>query len=156
MIRWPEKYRPERTAVRVHNEIEMGVPPERVWAWLVRADIWSTWFSRAKDARIQGGGGDRQFGSVFLWKTSGVNIKSRVEEFVSYERLSWWAHAVGIDAYHVWLIERTPSGCRVTTEENQNGWLARLSHATRPSSMNRLHEAWLRGLLERAKVGLPP
>lgn len=156
MIKWPEKYSPERTAVHVHNELEMSVPPERVWAWLIRADIWPTWFPRAKAVRIQGGGRDLQPGSAFRWRISGVSLRSTVDEFVPYERLSWSAHATGIDAYHVWLIERTQSGCRVVTEENQNGWLARLSQATRPQSMYQLHEAWLNGLLERSKVGLPP
>lgn len=156
MIRWPEKYAPERTAVHVHNELEMDVPQERVWAWLIRADIWPTWFSRASEVRIQGGEKGLQAGSVFQWRTSGVNIQSKVEEFVPGERLSWSAHAMGIDAYHAWLVERTPSGCRVVTEENQNGWLARLSHAIRPNSMSRLHQAWLEGLLETAKAGLPP
>jgi uncharacterized protein YndB with AHSA1/START domain len=156
MLNWPEKYSPQRTAVHVRNELEMGVPPERVWAWLIRADIWPSWFSRVSNVTIQGGGRELQAGSVFRWKTSGVNLLSRVEEFVPWERLTWSAHAVGIDAYHAWLIEKTPSGCRVVTAENQNGWLARLGHAARPHSMNRLHQGWLEGLLERARVGFPP
>jgi len=156
MIRWPEKYGPERTAVHVHNELDIGAPPERVWAWLIRADLWPTWFSRAKDVRILGGGKELQAGSEFRWKTSGAKLRSKVDEFVPCERLSWNAHAMGIDAYHAWLIERTPSGCRVVTEENQNGWLARLSNAIRPSHMGRLHQAWLESLQEMAKAGLPP
>ena len=156
MLSWPEKYTPKKTAVHIHNELEMDSPPERVWAWLSLADVWPTWFSGARDVRIQGGGRELQAGSVFRWRTSGVNILSTVEEFVPCERLAWSAHAMGIDAYHAWLIERTTSGCRVVTEENQNGWLARLGHAARPNSMNRLHQAWLEGLRERAQSGLPP
>jgi len=156
MIEWPEEYSPERTAVHVHNELEMPVPPERVWAWLVRADIWPTWFQKVQNVAVRGGGRELQQGSVFSWRTSGVSLESKVEEFVPCERLSWSARGMGIDAFHVWLIEKTPTGCHVVTDENQKGWLARLSSVTRPNNMSRFHQAWLQGLLEKAKAGLPP
>ena len=156
MIRWPEKYSPERTAVHVHNELEMPVPPEPVWSWLVRADLWSTWYSNAQDVMIEGGGHELTLGTVFTWKTFGARLGSRVEEFVPFERVAWSARGTGIDVYHAWLIERTPSGCYVVTEENQNGFLARLSGTLRPGNMERYHQVWLQNLLVKAKQGYPP
>jgi len=155
MIEWPEKYRPEKTAVHVHNELEMPAPPEAVWAWLVRADLWPTWYSNSKDVKIEGGR-ELQAGSVFHWKTFGVSLDSRVEEFVQNERLAWSARAMGINAYHAWLIERSPSGCHVITEENQNGWVARLNASLRPDQTSRYHQFWLEMLREKAKGGPPP
>ena len=94
-------------------------------------------------------------GSTFRWKTFGVTLDSRVEEFVPFERLTWSARAMGIDAYHAWLIEATPAGCHVKTEETQNGWLATLNSALRPNHMRQKHQAWLEGLLSRARTGPP-
>jgi len=97
-----------------------------------------------------------QAGSVFHWKTFGVSLDSRVEEFVQNERLAWSARAMGINAYHAWLIERSPSGCHVITEENQNGWVARLNASLRPDQTSRYHQFWLEMLREKAKGGPPP
>ena len=85
-----------------------------------------------------------------------MTLDSIVEEFVPCERLGWAARSTGIDAYHAWLIERLPSGCRVTSEETQKGWVARLNNAFRPKSVARIHQTWLDRLLEKARSGPPP
>ena len=156
MINWPENRAPGRTRVHVRNELDMDVGQEVVWAWLVRAPLWPTWYSNSADVTIEGGGSDLRAGSEFRWKTFGVTLESKVLEFVPFERLAWSARATGIDAYHAWLIEPTPGGCHVRTEETQNGWLATLNRATRPNNMRTKHQVWLEGLLARAHTGLPP
>lgn len=155
MIRWPDKYKPEETAVHARTELEMPVSPEAVWPWLVRAELWPTWYPEFADVVIDGGGPDLKPGSRFRWKTFGVNLNSKVEEFVELERIAWSARATGIDAYHAWLIERRPAGCHVLTEENQNGWAARLNNALRPRFMGRMQRVWLERLADKAK-GCPP
>jgi hypothetical protein len=156
LIRWPERYSPERTSVHAHNELDMPVAPESVWPWLVRADLWPTWYSNSKDVAIEGGGHELRLGTRFRWKTFGASLQSTVEEFVLFERLAWSARTTGINVYHAWLIERVPSGCHVVTEENQNGFLARLSDSLRPRNMERYHQVWLENLLARAESGPPP
>ena len=155
MIARPENYRPDRAVVHVSNEIEVPAPAEVVWAWLVRAKLWPTWYPNSQNVMVEGGGADLGPGSRFRWKTFGVTLSSRVEEFVPPERLAWSARAAGVAAYHVWLIERRPTGCHVLTEESQNGLLARLSNALRPNNMSRYHQVWLEQLLEKAKTGPP-
>ncbi len=155
MIRWPERYRPERTAVHVGTELLMPVPPEAVWPWLVRAELWPTWCPDFEDVVIEGGEPDLKLGSKFRWKAFGVTLDSKVEEFVPFERVAWSARARGIDAYHAWLVERLQSGCRALTEETQNGWAARLSHALRPRFMGQMQRVWLERLLAKAKGGPP-
>lgn len=155
MIRWPDGYKPEQTAVHARTELEMPVPPEAVWPWLVRAELWPTWCPDFSDVAIEGGGPDLKAGSRFRWRTFGVTLASKVEEFVELERIAWSARAAGIDAYHAWLIERRPAGCRVLTEENQNGFVARLNNGLRPKFMPRMQRVWLERLLERAKGGPP-
>lgn len=155
MIRWPDRYKPEATAVHARTELEFPVPPEAVWAWLVRADLWPTWYPDFQKVAIEGGGPYLRPGVRFHWRAFGVGLHSRVEEFVEPERIAWSARALGVDAYHAWLIERRPSGCLVITEENQNGWVARLNSSLRPKFMAGMQRTLLERLLERAK-GPPP
>ena len=156
MIRWPENYSPDRTKVHVRNQLEMPVPSEAVWAWLIRAELWPTWYNNSRQVVIEGRAHDLGPGLSFKWTTFGVKLESKVEEFVPGERLAWSAHATGIDAYHAWLIEKRPSGCYVITEENQNGWLATLSNTLRPQNMGKQHQNWLENLQRKAAEGPPP
>ena len=89
-----------------------------------------------QNVTIEGGGSDLMAGSRFRWKTFGVTLDSKVEEFVPPERLAWSAHSTGIDVYHAWLIQKRPSGCHVLTEESQNGLMARLSSMIEADNMS--------------------
>lgn len=140
----------------MRNELDMPVSPEAVWAWLVRAQLWPTWYPNSRDVVVEGGGPDLKAGSKFRWKTFGVTLDSVVEEFVPPERIAWSARAMGVDAYHAWLVERRPSGCHVLTEETQNGLLASISNAVRPNNMSKHHQVWLENLLAKARGGPPP
>jgi len=130
----------------------MPLPPEKVWPWLVRASQWAECCPGISWVRIEGGGTDLEPGAKFRWRISAATLDSEVKEFAEPERLAWSARATGIDAYHAWLIERRPDGCRVLTEETQNGWVARLNNLLRPNSVGEIHDAWLRGLLAKARA----
>jgi hypothetical protein len=122
LIRWPDRYKPEATAVHARTELEMAASPEAVWPWLIRAELWPTWYPDFADVIIEGEGPDLKAGSRFRWKTFGVRLNSRVEEFVEFERIAWSARSTGIDAYHAWLIEKKPSGCHVLRRRRRTGW----------------------------------
>jgi hypothetical protein len=126
----------------------MPVSPEAVWPWLVRAQLWPTWYPNSENVVIEGGGPDLKVDTKFRWKTFGVTLDSAVAEFVPFERLAWSAKSTGVDAYHAWLIARKPEGCHVLTEETQNGLLASLSNALRPGNMSKFHQVWLENLLQ--------
>jgi hypothetical protein len=155
-IRWPEAFEPSRCPVHVVNEATMPARPEDAWAWLVRAASWPSWYPNAKRVVFERGTPpDLAPGTVFRWSTFGVRITSRVVEFEPPDRLAWDAKGVGLLAYHAWLIEPTPGGCRVLTEETQLGRLARLGARLMPDRMHRFHQIWLERLAERAATGRP-
>lgn len=154
-IRWPARFRPDRAPVHVRNEIEVEAPPERVWAWLVRATRWPEYYPNASHVRVEGGGPDLRAESRFRWRTFGVSLRSQVEEFEPVERLAWSARGMGVDVYHAWLLSLRASGCHVLTEESQYGALARLDHTLRPRRMGRWHQLWLEKLRDRAVAGPP-
>ena len=155
-INWPEAYRPDNTSVHVRNELLIEAPAERVWAWLVRATLWPSWYENAKDVVIEGGAPDLSPGARFSWKTFGLSIDSVVEEFVPQERIGWTGIGLGMDVYHGWLIERRDGGSYVLTEENQNGLAARTQSVLMPNRMHKHHQIWLESLRSKAQEGMPP
>lgn len=157
VIEWPDRYAPANAPVHVRNELAMSAPLERVWAWLIRAPLWPDWYENSAKVRfLDGSGPDLAEGARFRWRTFGVTIDSRVLEFVPRQRLGWDAHALGIDAYHAWLLRETPQGCHVVTEETQHGSLPRLGKIFLPNRMSRYHQIWLERLEARARTGFPP
>jgi uncharacterized protein YndB with AHSA1/START domain len=154
MIRWPESFEPARCPIHVRNELAISASPEAVWARLIRAQVWPSWYPNARRVRfLQGPPPDLALGTRFRWRTFGISIESTVEEFVPNERLAWNAVGMGVRAYHAWLIEPRPGGCWVLTEETQRGWLARLSAALMPGRMHRFHQIWLERLAKVAAGG---
>ncbi|MGD0611275.1 MAG: SRPBCC family protein [Anaerolineales bacterium] len=156
-VLWPDRYEPRNCPVHVRNDLEMGAPQDHVWAWLVRATLWPTWYVNSANVQIlEGGDPDLEKGTRFRWVTFGVKITSEVLEYVPGERIAYDAHAFGIDAYHAWLLLPTPKGCYVLTEETQHGWLVRFSNLFMPNRMHKFHQIWLEGLESKARSGLPP
>jgi uncharacterized protein YndB with AHSA1/START domain len=156
-IRFPAKYEPWRARVYVSNELVMTAPCERVWAWLVRADLWPSWYPNADNVQIENPtkSSELALGTHFRWKTFGITLDSVVEELVPAERIAWTARSFGVDAYHAWLLEPASGGCRVLTQETQHGWLAALSHFVMPNRMHINHQLWLERLQEISAGGSP-
>jgi hypothetical protein len=151
-INWPDKYHPSRTGVHVTNSLAVDVNAEVLWAWMIRAELWPTWYPNSSNVVfLNTPGPDLALGTRFRWKTFGVTIESEVQEFIPYERLAWNAVGTGVDAYHAWLFE--PGN--VLTEETQKGFLARLSSLAMPTRMHKYHQIWLEKLRDKATNGLP-
>lgn len=156
-VHWPDRYQPNNCPVHVRNELDMAASQEQVWAWLIRAALWPTWYHNSANVKfLDGTEPDLQKGSRFRWKTFGVTITSTALEYVPGERIAWNAHAFGLDVYHAWVLQPSTKGCHVLTEESQHGWLARLSNFFLPNQMYKNHQLWLEGLEKKASAGLPP
>lgn len=157
-ILWPARYAPDHVPVHVRNERFIPAPPELVWAWLIRAPLWPTWYANSHHVRSVDGTSmdDLALGSQFRWETFSVAIKSRVMEFVPNERIAWDAKGFGVDAYHAWLLRPEAEGCHVLTEESQHGLGARLMHFLFPHRMYDGHDLWLRSLEIKCRSGRPP
>lgn len=156
-IIWPAYYQPSVCPIHVRNEIDIAAPADKVWAWLIRAQLWPTWYVNAANVRmVNGTTPDLALGTIFRWKTFGVSIESTVQEFVPGERIAWNGKAFGLDVYHAWLIQKTATGCHVLTEETQHGFMVRLGKLLMPNRMSKFHQIWLEGLRDNALRGLPP
>lgn len=155
-IRWPTKFEPARAAVHVRNELAMTAPAVAVWAALIGAADWPSFYANASGVVIEGAGRDLFEGARFTWTTFGVHLDSVVEEFAPPERIAWSAKTFGVLAYHAWLITPTPTGCHVLTEETQHGVLARAGKLLFPSRMSDWHQRWLKGLAAASSAKVQP
>src|SRR5580692_12054933 len=55
LIHWPKGLEPRNVDVFVHNEGWIDAPPRVVWANLIDAAQWPSWYANAADVRIDGG-----------------------------------------------------------------------------------------------------
>ncbi len=151
-IIWPVRSEPSNSPVFVHNEIDVEASPEKVWFWLTNLTSWPDWYFNSSNIQILNQQSDRLLaGTKFKWKTFGFKVESEIQEYVPNTRLAWDAKAMGIFAYHAWLIIPTATGCKVITEETQHGLICRLGKIFMPNKMFRYHTIWLEKLKEKAE-----
>ena len=67
-------------------------------------------------------------GSRFVWSAGPGTITSVLRSVVHARELGWTGSTMGVHAVHVWRIEPTQRGSRVTTEESWSGWSIRFMH----------------------------
>ena len=157
-IQWPEQYAPAKSSVFVSNEITIAATPEAIWPWLLRAELWPSWYPNSADIHfLSHTGPDLRDRTRFRWKTFGLKVTSKVREFEPTRRLGWDARGIGLSAYHAWLLTPLPGGkTHVLTQETQTGWLARLGNRLFPTRMATQHALWLENLSRQAQSGGVP
>jgi hypothetical protein len=134
-IHWPDGYSPVDADLFAHNRITVDRSVEEVWAVLVAARDWPTWYSNATDVAIQDGADQLSSGSVFDWTTFGLEVSSTVAEFVHAQRIGWYGTSEGLRAYHTWLLVPEGAGTYVVMEEVGFGPAAEQLAASNPGHM---------------------
>lgn len=104
-------------------EIEIGADRTTVWSRLADLASWPQWNASVKRMSLDG---PVAVGTVFHWTAGGIPIRSRLEVVEKGALLGWTGQSPGIRARHVWRIDETPGGTRVTTEESFDGVLSTL------------------------------
>jgi len=154
-MKWPSGFEPENSSVYARNEIAIAAPAERVWRWLIRAARWPDWYSNSGRVKfLSGTAPDLAPGTEFRWKTFGAIVRSKVLVFEPPHELGWDARGV-LRAYHGWLIEPATNGCRVVTEECQNGIVPALAWWYLRPMLLRGHQNWVESLRRVAEGGEP-
>jgi hypothetical protein len=103
-IRWPDGFDPAHADLFAHNAVVINAPAKSVWAKLIAAAAWPTWYSNARDVVMSDPSGQLGKDVTFDWTTFGLEIASKVAEFAPYERLSWYGNGNQLRAYHTWLL----------------------------------------------------
>ncbi|MEM1032091.1 MAG: SRPBCC domain-containing protein [Myxococcota bacterium] len=151
-VRWPAEYTPEESSFFVHNAIRVRAPAEDVWAELIEAEAWPTWYEGAKNVVVEGRGRRLERDAIFTWTTMDLDFVSTIREFEPPYRLAWESEKSIIQGYHAWLIIPTDDGCIVITDEAQKGFLTFFEKIFVPNKLRELHDVWLAHLKERAEA----
>jgi uncharacterized protein YndB with AHSA1/START domain len=151
-INWPADYEPSKSKFYVHNEIEISASPNKVWTVLIDALQWESWYVGAKNVSFSNPSDSVLHAyAVFNWETMGLRFESAVKEFEPNNRLAWESKKKSIQGYHVWLIIPTEKGCKVITDESQNGWLTFFEKTFQGKKLSKLHDVWLAELKKKAE-----
>jgi uncharacterized protein YndB with AHSA1/START domain len=151
-IHWPDGFHPEQADLFAHNEIVIHASCERVFANIVDAAVWPSWYLNSHNVKLLNSpDGKLREGAQFSWDTFGVHIESQVHEFAPNSRIGWFGNGTGMNAYHTFLLIRTGEGCHVVTEEVVKGPGAVEFRQKQPSAMHEGHDLWLRTLKQRSE-----
>src|SRR5271155_3846062 len=103
-IHWPDGYDPGHADLFAHNTIVIDALAETIWAKLIAAVAWPTWYSNASDVVVNHPSGVLGDGVTFDWTTFGLKIASTVAEYVPHTRIGWDGTGGQLLAYPTWLL----------------------------------------------------
>ena len=157
VINWPDGHRPEESAFHAVNELQIAADPEVVWAWLIRPDLWPSYYSNARFIKhLEGAWPKLELGSRFRWFSFGAFVTSQVVVYEPGQRIDWDAKVLGGRGYHGWVLNGHEGGTFVRTEETQKGPGIQVVKPVLRPMMVRFHQRWLEGLSRVASEGPPP
>lgn len=144
-IHWPQGFDPSKADLFSHNSLLIHASCEKIWSHIVDATTWPSWYPNSKNVQITGGASKLDSGTVFRWQTFGIDLESRVNEFVPYTRIGWYGYAPGTEPtfYHTWYLKPQSAACMVITDEVGKGDDAKKLRQTDEGLMHRGHDLWL-------------
>jgi hypothetical protein len=151
LIHWPKGLEPRNVDVFVHNEGWIDAPLKVVWANLIDAAQWPSWYANAADVHIDGGQAKLAKGVSFHWTTFGFPIVSTVDVFDPGREIGWSVDSPGFRVHHAWLLIPERGGTRVITEEAQKGAAAIKFRLEQPNAMYDGHDWWMSALKARSE-----
>lgn len=134
--------------VITRDQIVVDAPVEQVWEVQTDVQAWPLWQSDVEHVEADG---PIAPGSVFRWRTSGLDITSTVVDVEPLRRLEWGGPANGITAVHVWTFEPTDAGVLVSTEESWEGEPIEAAVQPMQDALDASLAQWLANLKARAE-----
>ena len=126
--------------VIVEKGVEFDAPPDAVWDVLADVDSWPEWNPDVKSASLAG---EFAEGSRFKWKSGPSTITSTIERADRPAIAGWTGTTLGARATHVWELEPTDRGTRVTTRESMSGVVPRLFSGSMRRKLETSLDTWL-------------
>ncbi len=149
-MNWPTYFEPSASPIFVHNEIEINATPEKVWAILVDAKEWKSWYNGAGDVEAMDVA-KLETNTKFSWRNLKMNVLSEVQQYEPNKLLAYTVKAKGVDTYHVWAIVPTPTGCKIITQETQHGFKCKMGKIFKPKQIIEAHQRGIEGLKKLAE-----
>jgi hypothetical protein len=94
-----------------------------IWKLMSEVNRWPEWNKAISFARLEG-----VFvkGTPFRW-TSGVNIRSTLEDVIINKRIVWSTKSVGVKTVQSWEFKKTDEGVLVLVSQSAEGWLTKIA-----------------------------
>lgn len=143
----------QRAPVVAHHEIEIFAPPDKVWDWLSRVDMWSSWRQDVSSSHWVEGHGRN---GTFKWRVRNImGFTARVEVWDEQRAMGWRAEVYGSEMVQVLRISGDFKRSVVTSDLSATGGLCRmrLTRAFVRSQLNRTNEIWLGSLKTKLEAG---
>jgi len=131
-----------------HKDIFIEAPPQTVWNIQTDINNWSKWQPATTASKL---GSPLAVGSVFRWRTGGLNVTSTVQVLEPNDLIGWTGKSLGAQAKHIWKFTPQNNGTLVTTEESMEGWSVRLLKLVMPKFLDNSLNTWLRNLKIQAE-----
>ncbi|MCQ8241647.1 SRPBCC family protein [Rhizosaccharibacter radicis] len=144
-IHWAPGFDPATADLFAHNELLINAPCEKVFARIVDAKAWPSWYANSSRIHMLGGASTLGSHTRFRWTTFGLDIESEVHGFEPGRRIGWYGYVPGQPPafYHTWLLKPVDGGCMTVMEEVGRGDAAAHLRDTDQSLMHRGHDLWL-------------
>jgi uncharacterized protein YndB with AHSA1/START domain len=131
------------------HSIVIQAPRAVVWHILTNVERWPEWHPAITQAQLDG---PLAPDSSFRWTSGGMAILSTIHDLEPEQRISWSGKALGTAAEHVWTLEDTPDGTRVSTAESMGGWLIYPVKLISPRFLTDALHTWLAALKQAAEA----
>ena len=92
-------------------------------------------------------------GSVFRWRSRGVNVVATIREVEPEHCIGWTGKALGTRAVHTWTLTPRDGGVLMKTEESMEGWLPSLLRCMMQKTLKKSIKVWLESLKRKAEGG---
>ena len=101
----------------IHSEIK------EIWKLMSEVNRWPEWNKTISFAQLDG-----VFvkGTSFRW-TSGVNIRSTLEDVIINKRIVWSTKSVGVKTVQSWEFKKTDEGVLVFVSQSAEWWLTKIA-----------------------------
>lgn len=152
-INWPEGFKPTESDFFIHNEIDIKASPQVVWDIFIHAAKWPQWYKKAEGIKLLNSpDGKLNPSSVFIWNPAG-KFTSTIKEFNAPYNIAWLGETdnKNMTVYNVWMIIPTKDGCKVVSNESQNGPKTKMEKIFAPNMVRENIKDWLIGLKEQSE-----
>ena len=131
------------------KQIFIEAPLQSVWNIQTDINNWSRWQPGITASKLDG---PLAVGSVFRWKSGGLNVTSTIQVVVPGQVIGWTGRSLGAHAKHIWTLTPQNNGTLVTTEESMQGWSIQMLKLVSPRFLDNSLYAWLQNLKTKAEL----
>jgi len=143
----------ESAPVTATGTMSIVAGPELVWDLLADINRWSEWNGDVRSASLPG---PVASGEVFRWRAGPARLVSTIRAVDRPVEIGWTGRTMGMNAIHVWRLERHDETTVVRTQESWEGPPARLLPRTMRKSLQKTLDAWLGQLKIAAEARWTP